>query len=91
MHKLRLLPVFLQEMQGVHSGLFGASRSVHSHFPAAQIVDLLPGCVAGCGRHVHRAEIASAVDNSLRFVYRQTAELLAVVEVLRALRERRAR
>jgi hypothetical protein len=69
----RELPEFLREMlaappragEGVHDWLFRVSRQLHFHLPAGEIVSVLETRVANCGRHVPRAEIISAVQNSL--------------------------
>jgi hypothetical protein len=70
---IRELPQFLEELiatrpragEGVHTWLFRVSRQLHCHLPAGEIVTLLENRVANCGRHVPRAEIVSAVQNSL--------------------------
>ena len=67
------LPPFLRELiavppragTGVHQWLFKIGRQLHAHMPAGDIVKLLESRVANCGRHVSRAEIVSAVQNSL--------------------------
>ncbi|MGH8024804.1 MAG: hypothetical protein ACRED1_14535 [Limisphaerales bacterium] len=67
------LPPFLRELiaarpkagGGVHLWLFKAARQLHAHLPAGQIVRLLENRVANCGRNVSRAEIVSAVQNSI--------------------------
>src|SRR5438093_7573323 len=69
----RELPQFLRELiasppragEGVHAWLFRVARQLHAHLPAAEIVALLETRVAGCGRHVSRSEIVSAVQNSI--------------------------
>ena len=67
------LPPFVQEMlstppragEGVHRWLFQVARQLHAHLPAGEIVNLLEGRVANCGRSVPRNEIISAVQNAL--------------------------
>lgn len=67
------LPDFIRDMltappragEGVHTWLFRVARQLHSHLPAGEIVALLESRVANCGRAVSRAEIVSAVQNSL--------------------------
>jgi len=69
----KALPPFLQDLlasppsagEGVHNWLFRVSRQLHAHLPAGEIVNLLENRVANCGRAVPRAEIISAVQNSL--------------------------
>ena len=69
----RELPSFVQELlaappragAGVHAWLFRVARQLHTHLPAGEIVNLLASRVANCGRAVSRAEIISAVQNSL--------------------------
>jgi len=69
----RELPPFLQDLlaaspragEGVHNWLFSVARQLHAHLPAGEIVNLLESRVAHCGRAVSRAEIISAVQNSL--------------------------
>jgi hypothetical protein len=69
----REIPDFLREMlatppragEGVHDWLFRIARQLHAHLPAVEIAALLESRVANCGRHVPRAEIVSAVQNSL--------------------------
>ena len=51
--------------EGVHPWLFRVARQLHVHLPAGEIVSLLESRVANCGRAVSRAEIISAVQNSL--------------------------
>ncbi|MGD0252389.1 MAG: hypothetical protein ABSC01_06790 [Verrucomicrobiota bacterium] len=66
-------PPFLQELlaappragEGVHNWLFRVARQLHAHLPAGEIMNLLENRVANCGRAVSRAEIISAVQNSL--------------------------
>lgn len=67
------LPPFLRDLlaappragEGVHAWLFNVARQLHAHLPAVEIIALLESKVADCGRHVPRAEIVSAVQNSL--------------------------
>lgn len=67
------LPPFLHDLlgnppragEGVHGWLFSVSRQLHAHLPAVEIVELLERQIAGCGRHVPRSEIVSAVQNSI--------------------------
>jgi hypothetical protein len=67
------LPLFLRELlnappragEGVHIWLFRVARQLHAHLPAGEIVNFLENRVANCGRAVSRAEIISAVKNSL--------------------------
>lgn len=67
------LPSFLRDLlatppragEGVHAWLFNVARQLHAHLPAIEIIALLESQVANCGRHVPRAEIVSAVQNSL--------------------------
>jgi hypothetical protein len=67
------LPPFLRDLvavppragEGIHSWLFRVARQLHAHLPAGEIVDLIGSRVANCGRAVSRAEIISAVQNSL--------------------------
>lgn len=67
------LPPFVREMlatppragEGVHGFIFRAARQLHAHYPATEIVRILESVVAGCGRHVPRNEIISAVQNSV--------------------------
>lgn len=67
------LPPFLRELiaarpkagTGVHQWLFKTARQLHAHMPAGEIVRLLEDRVANCGRNVSRAEILSAVQNSI--------------------------
>jgi hypothetical protein len=69
----RELPQFLQELltapphagEGVHNWLFRMARQLHAHLPAPEIVTLLESRVTNCGRAVSRAEIISAVQNSV--------------------------
>lgn len=69
----RQLPPFLQDLlaappragEGVHDWLFRVARQLHAHLPAGEIIALLEGRVANCGRFVPRSEIISAVQNSL--------------------------
>jgi len=73
----RELPAFLRDMldsppragEGVHDWLFRVSRQLHFHLPAGEIVSVLETRVDNCGRHVPRAEIISAVQNSLPCAY----------------------
>ncbi|MGA2029024.1 MAG: hypothetical protein ABSG87_03015 [Verrucomicrobiota bacterium] len=70
---MKTLPPFIDEMlaappragEGVHNWLFRVARQLHAHLPAGEIVNLLESRVANCGRAVSRAEIISAVQNSL--------------------------
>jgi hypothetical protein len=70
---MKTLPPFIDEMLaappqaggGVHLWLFRVARQLHVHLPAGEIVSLLESRVANCGRAVSRAEIISAVQNSL--------------------------
>jgi len=70
---LKKLPPFLRELldappragEGVHAWLFRVARQLHAHLPAGEIVTLLENKVSNCGRAVSRAEIISAVQNSL--------------------------
>jgi len=70
---MKTLPPFIDEMlaapplagEGVHNWLFRIARQLHAHLPASEIVNLLESRVANCGRAVSRAEIISAVQNSL--------------------------
>ena len=67
------LLLFIDEMlaappcagEGVHNWLFRVARQLHAHLPAGEIVNLLDSRVANCGRAVSRAEIISAVQNSV--------------------------
>ena len=67
------LPDFVQDLlsapphagEGIHHWLFKVSRQLHAHLPAGEIVALLESRVAGCGQHVSKSEIISAVQNSL--------------------------
>lgn len=69
----RELPQFLRDLiasspragEGVHAWLFRVARQLHAHFPVNEIVTLLESCVRNCGRHVPRAEIVAAVQNSI--------------------------
>ena len=69
----RELPQFIHDLlaappragEGVHNWLFRVARQLHAHLPAGEIVNLLESRVANCGRAVSRAEIISAVQNSL--------------------------
>jgi hypothetical protein len=69
----RELPQFIHDLlaappragEGVHNWLFRVARQLHAHLPAGEIVNLLESLVANCGRAVSRAEIISAVQNSL--------------------------
>jgi hypothetical protein len=69
----RELPKFIHDLlsappcagEGVHNWLFRVARQLHAHLPAREIVNLLESRVANCGRSVSRAEIISAVQNSL--------------------------
>jgi len=68
-----IIPDFVEKMinqtpragEGVHNWLFRVARQLHAHLPAGEIVALLESRVVGCGRHVPRAEIISAVKNSM--------------------------
>jgi hypothetical protein len=51
--------------EGVHPWLFRVARQLHVHLPAGEIVRVLETQTANCGRHVSRAEILAAVQNSL--------------------------
>jgi len=51
--------------EGVHAWLFRASRQLHAHYPAGEIVRMLESQVVNCGRHVPRNEIVAAVAHSL--------------------------
>jgi len=70
---MKTLSPFIDEMlaappragEGVHIWLFRVARQLHAHLPAGEIVNLLEGRVANCGRAVSRAEIISAVQDSL--------------------------
>ena len=70
---MKSLPLFIDEMlaappragEGVHAWLFRVARQLHAHLPAVEIVALLENRVVNCGRAVSRAEIISAVQNSL--------------------------
>lgn len=70
---MKILPTFIDEMlavppragDGVHNWLFRVARQLHAHLPAGEILNLLESHVANCGRAVSRAEIISAVQNSL--------------------------
>lgn len=72
------LPPFLRDLlasppragTGVHQWLFRAARQLHAHLPAADIIKLLENRVSHCGRPVPRAEIVSAVQNSLSCAWR---------------------
>jgi hypothetical protein len=55
--------------EGVHIWLFRVARQLHAHLPAGEIISLLENRVAGCGRAVTRAEIISAVQNSLKYAW----------------------
>ncbi len=67
------LPPFILQMlaappragEGVHHWLFRVARQLHAHLPAVEIIALLESRVQSCGRVVSRAEITSAVQNSL--------------------------
>jgi hypothetical protein len=67
------LPPFVQDMlsappragEGVHRWLFQVARQLHAHLLTGEIVNLLEGRVADCGRFVPRQEIVSAVQNAL--------------------------
>lgn len=67
------LPKFLCDLlnhppktgEGVHNWLFKVARQLHAHLPAGEIISLLEKSVADCGRVVPRAEIISAVQNSV--------------------------
>ena len=67
------LPKFLCDLlnhppragEGVHDWLFKVARQLHAHLPAGEIVSLLEKSVGDCGRDVPRAEIVSAVQNSV--------------------------
>jgi hypothetical protein len=69
----RAFPQFISDLlaappragEGVHGWLFRVARQLHVHLPAGEIVNLLESRVANCGRAVSRAEIISAVQNSL--------------------------
>ena len=50
---------------GISLGHRKIARQLHAHLPAGEIVNLLEGRVANCGRAVSRAEIISAVQDSL--------------------------
>ena len=66
-------PPFVQGMlsappragEGVHRWLFQVARQLHAHLLTGEIVNLLEGRVANCGRFVPRQEIVSAVQNAL--------------------------
>ena len=70
---MKILPPFVDKMltmppragEGVHNWLFRVARQLHAHLPAGEIVNLLESRVVNCGRAVSRAEIISAVQNSL--------------------------
>jgi hypothetical protein len=70
---MKTLPSFVDKMlavppragEGVHNWLFRVARQLHAHLPAGEIVNLLESRVANCGRAVSRAEIITAVQNSL--------------------------
>lgn len=72
------LPQFVDEMltappragEGVHNWLFKVARQLHAHLPAGEIIALLEGRVAGCGRRVPRNEIVAAVKNALPCAWR---------------------
>jgi len=67
------LPDFLRNMitvppragEGVHMWLFRVARQLHAHLPSTAIISLLETRAATCGRHVSRAEIVAAVQNSI--------------------------
>jgi hypothetical protein len=69
----KALPAWLDELaatppragEGVHAWLFRVARQLHAHLPAGEIVRLLESQVMACGRHVPRAEIVAAVQNSI--------------------------
>jgi len=75
---IREIPDFLRDLlnapphagEGVHQWLFRVTRQLHAHLPANEIVSLLECRVAHCGRHVPRAEIIAAVQNSIACAWR---------------------
>jgi hypothetical protein len=84
---MKTLPPFIDEMlavppragEGVHNWLFRVARQLHVHMPAGEIVSLLESRVANCGRAVSRAEIISAVQNSLPCAW-QSRDIAAPVQ-----------
>ena len=80
------LPPFLQELlaappragEGVHAWLFRVARQLHAHLPAGEIIALLENRVQGCGRHVPRNEIVSAVQNALPCAWQPKGSLAPV-------------
>jgi hypothetical protein len=86
---MKTLPPFIDEMlaappragEGVHNWLFRVARQLHAHLPAGEIVNLLESRVANCGRAVSRAEIISAVQNSLRSAWQPNGNAAPVQSV----------
>jgi len=80
------IPDFVENMlnhppragEGVHNWLFRVSRQLHAHLPAGEIVALLESRIVGCGRHVPRAEIVSAVKNSLGCAWQPKGSSMAM-------------
>ena len=85
----RELPPFLRDLlaapptagDGVHNWLYRASRQLHAHLPAGEIVNLLEKRVRDCGRHVSRKEIVDAVKNSLPVAWQPNGTGAAVQTV----------
>lgn len=75
------LPPFLNELlaappragEGVHVWLYRVARQLHAHLPAGEIVTLLEGQVAACGRTVTRKEIVDAVQSSLETAWQPSS------------------
>lgn len=71
-------PQWLQELidnppkagTGVHGWLWEVARNLHCRMPAVEIIELLQGRVANCGRHVPLHEITAAVKNSVGCAWR---------------------
>ncbi|HWQ90697.1 MAG TPA: hypothetical protein VN673_03415 [Clostridia bacterium] len=59
---------------GVHAWMFRIARQLHAHMPAGEIVRLLEGKTAQCGRHVPQREIIAAVTDALSCAWQPTGQ-----------------